>query len=642
MGKRKIICLLTAYPEVTHQSRVIRGLIRQCKEYGYHLMILSTTIHMDSPRPKYVQGEINIYRLLNTEYVDGIILDTAPLTEDKGHGTFRAIADRILKGCKKPVVCIEIPWDSYPLIENENEEILRETVRHAIQFHGKRKLCILTGHRETEVSHSRLRVYLDEAAKYGVTVPEESIIFGDFWYSGGEQLADRFLSGELELPEAVICANDPMALGLLIRLNKHGIRVPEDLIILGFEAFPEALCNDIPLSTYEANDMQTAANAVNYLRSVIEPDQPLKPVSFAVSSLFHPGKTCGCNADYLASAHAFKDALYLAQYYSEDCYDSINIGLLMESYIFEDLTSAETPDECLNTILENSYLIRPMNDLYICVAPDWMEMHSNTETGYPEQMKMIMRCSSSHDISFISEDGVFFETKEMLPQLFDESKEPAVFYFSPMHFNEHAIGYAVLERSLNETVTLNLVYKNWLRFVNNAMEMVRAKHKLMHMSVRDEMTGTYNRRGLYLKLDEMLRSRRPEDLFFAAVIDMDGLKTINDTFGHSEGDFGIRLVASAAASITYRHEICVRAGGDEFYIVGVGQYTENTVQERTEQFLQRMRDITQNYDKPYSITASIGCAVCEITEHFNADEAIRSADEIMYAYKVRHKLQRLL
>lgn len=642
MRKRKIICLLTAYPEITHQSRIIRGILAQCRRYDYHLMILSTTIHMDSPRPKYVQGEVNIYRLLNTDLVDGIILDTAPLTEDREHIMFRRIADSILKDCRKPIVSIEIPWDDAVLIENENEEILRAAVRHAVQVHGKKRLCILTGHKETEVSHSRLRIYLDEAAKYGITVPEEYIIFGDFWYSGGEQLADRFLSGELELPEAVICANDPMALGLLIRLNKHGIRVPEDLIILGFEAFPEALCNDIPLSTYEANDMQTAANAVNYLRSVIEPDEPVLPVTIHADTLFHPGKSCGCNCDYLASAHAFKDALYLAQYYTEDCYDTVNIGLLMESYIFEDLTAASAPDDIYASILDNSYLVRPMNDLYLCVAPDWLEMQDSTDEGYPDQMKLVMRCSSDPALSMVSEEGVLFDTKEMLPQLFDESKEAAVFYFSPMHFNEHTIGYAVLERSLSETVTLNLVYKNWLRFVNNALEMMRTKHKLMHMSVRDEMTGTYNRRGLYLKLDEMLRTRKPEDLFFAAVIDMDGLKTINDTFGHSEGDFGIRLVASAACSITHHHEICVRAGGDEFYIVGVGAYDGDTVTARTEQFLQKMRDATRNYDKPYSITASIGCAVCPITEQFNADEAIRSADEIMYAYKVRHKLQRLL
>lgn len=642
MGRRKTICLMTAFPEGTHQSRIISGVISQCRRYDYNLVVLSSSIHLHSPRQRYLLGEINIYSLLNQNEVDGIILDTAALCGDNNGLIFREITDPIIGYSRKPIVSIEMPWEHYHVIENENEEILRETVRHVVTVHGKRKLCILTGHENEPISHSRLKVFLDEARWLGINVPEEYIVFGDFWYTGGEMLANRFLSGELEMPEAVICASDHMALGLMKQLTRNGVRVPEDIIVMGFEACPEALCNDIPLSSFEANDVRTAADAVNYLRSVIEPDEPVFTDHLPVMNLFHPGMSCGCASDYLASAHAFKDALYLPNSPDQGQFQQINIGMLMESYISEDLTATKTPSECLFTVLANAYLVYPFRNVYLCLAPDWLNMRDDTSSGYPDRMKIVMRCSDNNDFSFASEEGQPFDTRCMLPQLHEDFGEPTVFYFSPMHFNEHMLGYCVLQRSMQDTVQLNLVYKNWLRFVNNALEMTRAKDKLMHMSIRDEMTGAYNRRGLYLRLEEMLKNREPDAQFFAAVIDLDSLKRINDTYGHNEGDFAICTVAAGVTAVKLHNEICVRAGGDEFYIVGVGQYAENAPEERASRFSKWMEQRSVSARKPYPVTASIGCIVCPITDSFNVDEAIHRADEIMYACKVKRKLQRIV
>ena len=81
-------------------------------------------------------------------------------------------------------------------------------------YHGKRKLCVLTGPNGTPVAENRLAIFLDEIKQHGITVPEEHIRHGDFWYSSGEQLAEDIADGRISMPEAVICASDHMALGL--------------------------------------------------------------------------------------------------------------------------------------------------------------------------------------------------------------------------------------------------------------------------------------------------------------------------------------------------------------------------------------------------------------------------------------------
>jgi diguanylate cyclase (GGDEF)-like protein len=97
------------------------------------------------------------------------------------------------------------------------------------------------------------------------------------------------------------------------------------------------------------------------------------------------------------------------------------------------------------------------------------------------------------------------------------------------------------------------------------------------------MTGAYNRRGMELLLDEMLIKASATDSVLAFVIDMDRLKYINDTFGHEEGDYGINAVCDAARSITENGEICVRAGGDEFYVQQNMTTTDNAINQNNEQ-----------------------------------------------------------
>jgi diguanylate cyclase (GGDEF)-like protein len=85
---------------------------------------------------------------------------------------------------------------------------------------------------------------------------------------------------------------------------------------------------------------------------------------------------------------------------------------------------------------------------------------------------------------------------------------------------------------------------------------------------------------MYEMYRSMLASAKEGDSLFVAVADMDGLKYINDTFGHGEGDFGIKTVSSTLASVARPGEICVRSGGDEFFLIGIGDYSPGDEAER--------------------------------------------------------------
>ena len=638
--RRKRIALFTAQPESSHGIRIINGIAAQCKKYGYHFLVFSPMIHLEFQRAEYVEAESNIFRAINLGQVDGLILDGVNLKVGAGEKLLGELLELLKNYPELPVVSLEMTIGDLPLIKSDNEEALREMCRHAIEFHGKKNICILTGSRGNEVAEERLRICLDEITGHGISVSKEHIVYGDFWYSSGDALARKIADGEIEMPEAVICTSTHMALGLIYRLQQCGIRVPDDVIVIGFDTTTEGCCNDVILSAYDAADAASAADTVDYIRRVIDPGQEILPYESDVKKMFFPGMSCGCSADISHSINAFRKSSYLVAYNSsaDNELPELNFGRLMESYCLEEFTASRSPEECFKKMDELIFLLKPFRDYQLCIKEDWLSQSVSFLKGYPSRMMVVLSARTTPDMTYeVSREPFIFDTDRMTTLLDDETLEPSIFYFSPIHFENITFGYSVIRRSLEDSCALTLVYRTWLRFVNNALEMTRTRRQLMSLSVKDSMTGLLNRRGMNLELEKMLCEENRGKNIFVAVIDMNGLKKINDTYGHSEGDYGIKLLCEAVEKSALPDEICIRAGGDEFYIIGVGKYDPWDLISRKNDFHMLLNDLQSSSQKPYTITASIGIATDALDENTNIDTIINRADKEMYDEKVKTK-----
>ena len=112
---------------------------------------------------------------------------------------------------------------------------------------------------------------------------------------------------------------------------------------------------------------------------------------------------------------------------------------------------------------------------------------------------------------------------------------------------------------------------------------------------------------------------------------MDGLKKRNDTYGHSEGDNGIRVIADAARSITGENEICIRGGGDEFFVLGIGNYDDQKLREKLSRFKGYLE--TANETMTIPVEASIGYSLQPIDKKEGYQVVLDKADEKMYEDK---------
>lgn len=156
---------------------------------------------------------------------------------------------------------------------------------------------------------------------------------------------------------------------------------------------------------------------------------------------------------------------------------------------------------------------------------------------------------------------------------------------------------------------------------------------LERMSKIDELTGVYNRKGFYPAADELISDPRYHDSsFIVCYADMDDLKGINDTYGHAEGDFSIRLAAECLARMLGEGAIIGRMGGDEFAAI-VPMPSSTTIEELTGRKEAFIRGFNESKEKPYRFDLSVGIHECAFTDSLDLKTALYKADDLLYTEK---------
>ena len=646
--KRKRICLVTISPETEYSRRIMTGVFAQCKKYGYDVVVLAALVSICNYYKNYLSGELNIYNLINFDLFDGFIITPIPMTEDQHMFLYDRLLEQF-KNCPKPVVSLDKKFGDFPVVYTDDKTPFKRITEHLIKKHNCRSFDILSGPDDTPnkspLTNQRLKGIIEVLNANNITVDKDHIFRGDYWYTSGERLANRYISGELEFPDAVICLSDHMALGLINRLKKHDIKVPDDLIVTGFGAVREAAINTPPLTSYVPVHAKTGAEAVNHLRSLIDPAASILEYEENQNDTLKLGASCGCEEDFSYTRAYFKEQFGIKYNYDDDTiWDNINMTMLQESYMAETLTGAETPEVCLGKIYESKYLLKPYKRFYLCLNNNWLNPDEAITQGYTDTMLLAISAEANsklhgkHNHVFIGEGRErTFSLKEMLPafteDLKEDFKDPQVFYFAPIHFGETSLGYAVLQNDLSNPGFIGEVFRNYLRNINNALEMSRTKYRSIYLAEHDSMTGLKNRRGMEYSILSKIQNA-PDDSqnkIFAIVIDMDGLKKRNDKHGHSEGDNGIMVIANAARSITDPGEICVRGGGDEFFVLGVGQYTEHQLREKLSRFRGYLETANETMSIP--VEASIGYCLQPLDKKEGYQVVLDKADVKMYEDK---------
>jgi diguanylate cyclase (GGDEF)-like protein len=176
-----------------------------------------------------------------------------------------------------------------------------------------------------------------------------------------------------------------------------------------------------------------------------------------------------------------------------------------------------------------------------------------------------------------------------------------------------------------------------MRTLLYAIERHRIQTALETESVIDELTGIHNRRGFLALANQHLKlAQRTGEPFLAVFVDLDGLKQINDTFGHQGGDDAIREAVSLLQTCIRKSDILGRLGGDELAIL-MANAAENTGHVLRLRLHGKLATYNASSGRPYKLSVSIGSVRCTGEKTHTIEELLEQADALMYEDKQKRK-----
>ena len=218
----KIIGVCVADISTDYNDRFFEAFKRLAHEFHFKVLFFSafSPLYWDQ---KHDIGEGNIYQLIDTDVLDGLIMLTITINNE-------LVRESIIEHAKKrdiPVISIEYPLEGSLSIIYEYKSTIRKLLSHLIDDHGYRRINFIAGPKDNLFSEERLQVYRDVLTEHQIPVEEARIGYGDFWYGPTHTVVQSFIDSDLPMPEAIVCANDSMAIAAIQYLTDHGYNVPE-------------------------------------------------------------------------------------------------------------------------------------------------------------------------------------------------------------------------------------------------------------------------------------------------------------------------------------------------------------------------------------------------------------------------------
>lgn len=177
-------------------------------------------------------------------------------------------------------------------------------------------------------------------------------------------------------------------------------------------------------------------------------------------------------------------------------------------------------------------------------------------------------------------------------------------------------------------------------FIEDITERKKIQDKLHELSIIDELTGLYNRRGFFTLAEQQIKvATRLNQRITLIYADLDGMKQINDNYGHAEGDQALIDTANIF-KLTFRaSDIIARIGGDEFAALVLENHEDAgiTIENR---FSDNLLSHNLNSDKPYPLSISLGVVRFEPDQARSLDKLLAQADKLMYEQKQQKQLSR--
>ncbi len=625
IGNKKIIALCVARIQDDATNAYITALHSAIAGKGYNIFVYNTSTAVGEDE-YFEDVQRYVYDYIDYDVVDVMLVFEEVIQNEQ-------ITQMLIERAKEsnvPIIVIGKSYEGCVNVKFDHANGFAQIVRHIVCEHKMTNLHFMAGVKGNSFSDLRIDAFREVLEENNLPFSWDMVSYGDFWTDPTERETIKIIESG-KLPQAIICANDKMAIAVCNTLMSRGIRVPEDVAVTGFDNILEVLFTNPRITTVNTDYVDLANKTAEILAEISQWKN--KTETFLVPLRVCIGQSCGCDGEKTVSSSEYlidmNDRFY--RYQDEDIVLSQLIAKMQRSdnveQIIAHLRSGIFYEMCC--VVEKECLNETLNPT----------QNISHEGGSDRDMYLLFASEEGHVSS-----PYIFPVKRVVPALQDFLKDERVLVFSALHHLNVVLGYACFYYK-------ELIMGNYAKIpqimnaLNNSIGGFRSsRHKqylmnrINEMYNTDTLTGLRNRRGFEVEYKQMLDKKQPDESLTVMLVDLDGLKYINDNFGHKEGDYAIHAVALAMKLLCPEGSIFTRFGGDEMLAVCLGKRDMNQIKTTFYGYFDDLNAVSQ---KKYDVLASMGVYHTEEGDDLSFEGIIEKADVLMYMEKTKRKKQRV-
>lgn len=528
-----------------------------------------------------------------------------------------------IKEANIPCLGVEQEMKGFHYMGVDNYSATYDMVTYLVEKKHCKSLYYIGGPHDNIENKERKRAFLDVLKSHQLSCPIEGIKEYSFRIDDGEKAYHDFQNDGLPIPDAVVCANDNMAIGFLQAAALEGHEAPRDFLITGFDHIQESYDFAPTITTIDRSVKHLGSMSLSQLLDMIDgaifADISYVPYTMVLAesteaTIPKPDITKFKRESFYTQMEAIS--------YRADL-DRLNMHFLEK----------QTIDNCMRQM--NCFLPKyGINSYAFCLNKT---LFSKGESQSSEECFLL----GNKNGSTLFQDH--FNPQNLIPREFHDSRKSHIYLYSPCHCGDVEHGYFVIMDHL-EIVAGKRLY-HFLLTANSILESLRQNILLQEMNTKlhdlyrkDSMTGLYNRFALLEMGEPLLLDNRKNNqdtlLLFA---DMDSLKKANDLYGHGIGDLALITIAKVLlANCADSSYFGVRYGGDEFLLLG-NYYGKEATDNLVAKIHSDLLSASKEANLPFDISISIGYSSISANTLAPLETYIKEADTEMYERKRRKK-----
>ncbi|MCQ2591807.1 MAG: GGDEF domain-containing protein [Treponema sp.] len=547
----------------------------------------------------------------------------------------------------------------------EIANVYTKVVKHLTELHHCKKIGFMSANAtNSSEALERYEAYKTALKNNNIDFDENLVLNGKYTASSAIRAIEEKYKTKKDVPfDAILCANDLMATGCETAFAKLGLKVPQNIKIIGFDDTSHATAAKPKLSTINQMIFYQGYKIAEQAYKKLTKFSKIPRIStIKVIPLYR--QSCGC------IPLDRNDDVYLNQNLKICTKDNslkvpssstVRTNIPMFNFLPEinNICSLFDLSKASNTLRNYSYILKYLMDIAgisgmaICFFDKPLVLQKEDDFVLPDSMRVSMwvdRINNTQEF----EPGIFFDPhEEIFPRdIFKDETGNYILYpifsaeinygyivcrLGKTDFSLYSIFLRILINSIVQAYEYTATIEENEKLFEENQQLMENNNNLSTQSRTDELTKILNRRGFYeyaqKKIDVITELNSSGLVLFG---DLDGLKTINDTYGHKMGDEAIKAMA-LAFSMTFRaNDVIGRLSGDEFAAVVVGM-DESQVPKIKERVNELCVEISAKQNLPFVVSCSIGFV--EFNSQKNQlQELLSAADKTLYEEKrIKHE-----